>query len=318
MTPGPASKERSVPMLSATGRNTVPASAPIPVASGIASAQPQSTDPKVGPVAITGRRAACMLCTPSRISTTKPAPAEMNVAQKAKAESKPWPAEARGATVPTASTVIFAAASADSSPVTAIQIAKTGAARTSVMPQRRRPTRRGSRAGADCCIQEAYRGRSSGWRRGPKAPGLWRWSLLERSHESCSGECSGCIPAGDTDGLFESSARSTPGSLGCDGIQRRQRAAIVAGDLTRNAGGCFGLSMPYGQPGESEFYTTQFPKGTEVLEDESGVALPNGDIVMLGEFINGGGGYLSESSLDELENFPASCPSAEVAVLEAL
>ncbi len=95
-------------------------------------------------------------------------------------------------------------------------------------------------------------------------------------------------------------------------------AAIVAGDLTRNAGGCFGLSMPYGQPGESEFYTTQFPKGTEVLEDESGVALPNGDIVMLGEFINGGGGYLSESSLDELENFPASCPSAEVAVLEAL
>ncbi|WP_104311382.1 hypothetical protein [Pseudoclavibacter sp. RFBB5] len=91
--------------------------------------------------------------------------------------------------------------------------------------------------------------------------------------------------------------------------------AIVAGNLTRNADGCFGLSISFGQPEAPEFITTQFPKGTEVLEDEAGVRLPNGEVVLLGEFIDGGGGYSSGDSPEGYENFPASCPAEDVAFL---
>ena len=93
-------------------------------------------------------------------------------------------------------------------------------------------------------------------------------------------------------------------------------AAIVAGDLARDPDGCFGLSMSFdGSTVLPRFYPTQFPMGTEVLKDESGIRLPNGEVVLLGEFIDGGGGYRSGSSPEDFENFPASCPAAEVAFL---
>lgn len=96
-------------------------------------------------------------------------------------------------------------------------------------------------------------------------------------------------------------------------------AAIVAGNLTRNSEGCFGLSMSSGKPtGGVEFTTTQFPKGTTVLDDESGILLPNGKSVLLGGYIDGGGGYSSTDSPDDFGNFPATCPSDQVAFLESL